>query len=45
VQAGKFTCFDTLPEHLAKILLQDFELHGGEYSTGLLRGGKCGKAQ
>jgi hypothetical protein len=35
VQAGEFSCFDALPEQLAKVILQDFELHGPEYSTGL----------
>ena len=39
VEAGQFACFDALPEHLAKIILQDFELHGPEYSTG-----RCTKA-
>ncbi len=27
-ESGQFTCFDALPEDLAKIILQDFELHG-----------------
>jgi hypothetical protein len=31
-QAAEFACFDALPEQLAEIILQDFELHGGEYS-------------
>ena len=35
VEAGEFACFDALPEQLAKVILQDFELHGPEYSTGL----------
>ena len=35
VEAGQFSCFDALPEHFAKIILQDFELHGAEYSTGI----------
>jgi hypothetical protein len=38
VEAGQFSCFDALPKDLAKVILQDFELHGPEYSTGLSRG-------
>ena len=34
-EAGQLACIDALPEDLAKIILQDFELHGPEYSTGL----------
>ncbi len=34
-KAGQFAGIDALPENLAKIILQDFELHGPEYSTGL----------
>jgi hypothetical protein len=34
-EAGEFACIDALPEHFAKIVLQDFELHGPEYSTGI----------
>ena len=32
-ETGQFACFDTLPEHFAEIILQDFELHFPEYST------------
>ncbi len=39
-ESGQLTCFDTLREDLAKVILQDFELHGPEYSTGLIEGGK-----
>jgi hypothetical protein len=35
MKPGQFACIDTLPEDLAKIILQDFELHGPEYSIGL----------
>jgi hypothetical protein len=35
MEPGQFACIDALPEHFAKIILQDFELHGPEYSTGL----------
>ena len=31
-QATEFACLDALPKHFAEIILQDFELHGGEYS-------------
>jgi hypothetical protein len=34
-EAGQLTCFDTLPEYFTKVILQDFELHFREYSTGL----------
>ena len=34
-KAGKLACFDTIPEDLTKIILQDFEPHKAEYSTGL----------
>ncbi len=34
-KAGKLACFDTIPEDLTKIILQDFEPHRPEYSTGL----------
>jgi len=34
-EAGEFACFDALPQYLAKIILQDFEFHGPEYSTGV----------
>jgi hypothetical protein len=37
MQAAEFACFDALPEQLAEIILQGFEFHGGEYSTGVLR--------
>jgi hypothetical protein len=33
VEAGEFSGFDALPQDLAKVVLQDFELHGAEYST------------
>ena len=33
-KAGEFACFDPIPEDLTKIILQDFELHRREYSTG-----------
>jgi len=34
-EAGEFAGFDALPQYLAKIILQDFEFHGPEYSTGV----------
>ena len=34
-ESGELTCFDAVPEDFAEIILQDFELHGPEYSTGL----------
>jgi hypothetical protein len=34
VETGEFACFDALPKDFSKIILQDFELHGPEYSTG-----------
>jgi len=34
VETGEFACFDALPEDFPKIILQDSELHGREYSTG-----------
>jgi hypothetical protein len=27
VEAGNFACFNALPKNLAKVFLQDFELH------------------
>ena len=42
-EPGEFPCFDAAPENLAEIILQDFELHGREYSTGLWEGAKWGK--
>src|SRR5580704_5898515 len=35
-----FACFDALPKEFAEIILQDFEPHGPEYSTGLQHGAK-----
>jgi hypothetical protein len=35
VEAGEFARVDAVPQDLAKIILQDFEPHGAEYSTGL----------
>jgi hypothetical protein len=43
MEAGELSGFDTLPENLAKIILQDFELHGAEYSTGIWRWCQVGK--
>jgi hypothetical protein len=40
VETGQFSCFDALPKDLAKVILQDFELHGPEYSTGESQGAK-----
>ena len=34
-KAGQFACFDALPKDRPQIILQDFELHRREYSTGL----------
>ena len=34
LESGEFARLDTFPEDLAKIILQDFELHRREYSTG-----------
>jgi len=34
-KAGQLTCFDALPKDRPQIILQDFELHRREYSTGL----------
>ena len=42
-ESGEFACFDALPEYFAEIILQDFELHGPEYSTGVLGGAKGGR--
>ena len=42
-ESGEFACFDALPEYFAEIILQDFELHGPEYSTGVLQGAKAGE--
>ena len=45
LEPAKFACFDALPEQLAKVILQDFELHGPEYSTGLSRGAESGRIE
>jgi hypothetical protein len=44
VEAGQFACFDAIPEDLAKIILQDFELHGRSIAPPnrmMLSGGKA----
>ena len=41
-EAGQFTCFDAVPKDFTKVILQDFELHCPEYSTGLLRSAEGG---
>ena len=37
-EAGQFAGCNAIPQDVTKILLQDFELHGREYSTVELRG-------
>ena len=39
-EAGQFACINAFPKYFAKIVLQDFEPHGAEYSTGLSQGVK-----
>ena len=33
-ESGQFTCIDAVPENFTEVILQDFELHWAEYSTG-----------
>lgn len=44
-EASKFSCFDTVPEDLAEVILQEFELHGRSialgYSAALSAAGPC----
>jgi len=42
-ETGQFTCIDTIPKYFPEIILQDFELHGPEYSTGIQDGAQCGR--
>ena len=34
MESGEFSCCDTFPENFTEIILQNFELHCGEYSKG-----------
>jgi hypothetical protein len=34
MESGEFAAFDSLQQDSAEVILQNFELHWGEYSTG-----------